>query len=87
VSMPLLLDRRVNLLDAVLTSWRVVLANPLPMAVWSGLIMLLVLLGFATLLLGLVVVVPLLGHASWHAYRDLVDASLLARRADTDGAP
>lgn len=84
VSMPLLLDRRVNLLEAVLTSWRVVLANPIPMAVWSGLIMLLVLSGFATLLLALVVVVPLLGHASWHAYRDLVDASALPRRADIE---
>lgn len=80
VSMPLLLDRHINLLDAVLTSWRVVLANPLPMAVWSALIMLLVLLGFATLLTGLLVVVPVLGHASWHAYRDLVDASAWPER-------
>lgn len=80
VSMPLMLDRRITLLDAVLTSWRVVLANPLPMAVWSGLIMLLVLMGFATLLTGLVVVVPVLGHASWHAYRELVDASHLPER-------
>jgi uncharacterized membrane protein len=81
VSMPLMLDRRISLLDAVLTSWRVVLANPVPMAVWSGLIMLLVALGFATLLTGLLVVVPVLGHASWHAYRDLVDASALPQRA------
>jgi uncharacterized membrane protein len=86
VSMPLLLDRRIPLMDAVLTSWRVVLANPVPMAVWSGLIMLLVLLGFASLLVGLVLVVPLLGHASWHAYRDLVDASALAPRATRNGA-
>jgi uncharacterized membrane protein len=81
VSMPLMLDRRIRLMDAVLASWQVVLANPLPMAVWSGLIMLLVLLGFASLLLGLLLVVPLLGHASWHAYRDLVDASALPERA------
>ncbi len=81
VSMPLMLDRRVTLLDAVLTSWRVVLVNPVPMAVWSGLIMLLVALGFATLLIALVVVVPVLGHASWHAYRDLVDASALPERS------
>ena len=81
ISMPLLLDRRIPLMDAVLASWQVVLANPLPMAVWSGLIMLLVLLGFASLLTGLVLIVPLLGHASWHAYRDLVDASALPERA------
>jgi len=85
VSMPLMLDRRITLLDAVLTSWRVVLANPAPMAVWSALIMLLVALGFATLLAGLVVLVPLLGHASWHAYRDLVDASALPQRAARAG--
>ncbi len=80
VAMPLMLDRRISLLEAVLTSWRVVLANPIPMAVWAGLIMLLVLLGFATLLLGLTILVPVLGHASWHAYRDLVDASALPQR-------
>ncbi len=80
VSMPLLLDRRIPLLAAVLTSWRVVMANPAPMAVWATLIMLLVLVGFATALLALVVVVPVLGHASWHAYVELVDASALPQR-------
>jgi uncharacterized membrane protein len=80
VSMPLLLDRRISLLQAVLTSWRVVLANPMPMAVWAAVLMVLTLLGFATLMLGLVVLIPLLGHASWHAYRDLVDSSVLPAR-------
>lgn len=80
VSMPLMLDRRIPLLPAVLASWRVVLANPAPMAVWAALIMLLVLIGFATALLALVVVVPILGHASWHAYAELVDASALPQR-------
>jgi uncharacterized membrane protein len=72
IAMPMLLDRPVGVLTAVLTSWRVVLANPLPMAVWAALIMLFTLAGMATLLVGLVVLMPLLGHASWHAYRDLV---------------
>ncbi len=80
IAMPMLLDRRVSVMPAVLTSWRVVLANPGPMALWATLIMLLVLLGFATGLLGLVVLVPLLGHASWHAYVALVDAQTLAER-------
>lgn len=80
VSMPLLLDRRISVMPAVLASWRVVLANPAPLALWAALIMLLVLLGFATGLLGLVVLVPLLGHASWHAYVALVDASALPER-------
>jgi uncharacterized membrane protein len=72
VSIPLLLDRPVRVLDAVLTSWRVVLANPLPMALWAFLVMLLTLLAFAAAMAGLIVVVPLLAHASWHAYRDCV---------------
>ncbi|RDE52250.1 MAG: DUF2189 domain-containing protein [Candidatus Accumulibacter meliphilus] len=80
VAMPLLLDRRSNLLMAVLTSWRVVLANPGPMAVWAALIMLLVLISFATAMLGLILLIPVLGHASWHAYRALVDASALPER-------
>lgn len=75
VTMPLLLDRNISVLGAVLTSWRVVLANPAPMALWAGLIMVLTLLGLATLLLGLIPLIPLLGHASWHAYRDLVPAA------------
>lgn len=80
VSMPLLLDRRISLLQAVLTSWRTVLANPVPMAFWAALIMGFTLLGLGSLLLGLIPVIPMLGHASWHAYRDLVDASALPPR-------
>jgi len=83
IAMPLLLDRRVTLLQAVLTSWQVVLVNPLPMAIWSGVIMGFTLLGLGSLMIGLVLVIPMLGHASWHAYRDLVDASAVpARDAD-----
>ena len=80
VAMPLMLDRRVTVRQAVLTSWSVVLANPGPMALWAALIVLLTLLGLGSYLLGLLVVMPLLGHASWHAYRDLVDASAFASR-------
>ena len=80
VCMPLLLDRRVTLMQAVLTSWQVVLSNPLPMALWAALILGLTLLGLGSLLLGLILVMPMLGHASWHAYRDLVDASGLPAR-------
>jgi uncharacterized membrane protein len=80
ITIPLLLDREVSVLAAVLTSWRVVMDNPVPLALWAALIGLLTLLGLATLMLGLVLVVPLLGHASWHAYRDLVSAGGLAER-------
>lgn len=80
VAIPLLLDRQVTLLQAVLTSWRTVLSNPLPMAFWAALIMGFTLLGLGSAMLGLVAVVPMLGHASWHAYRDLVDASPFPKR-------
>jgi len=80
VAMPLLLDRRATLLQAVLTSWQAVVANPLPMAFWAALILGFTLLGLGSLLLGLIAVMPMLGHASWHAYRDLVDASMLPER-------
>ncbi len=80
VAIPLLLDRRVPLLKAILTSWQAVLANPVLMALWAAIIMTMTLLGMAVFMLGLTVVVPLLGHASWHAYRDLVDVGALMER-------
>jgi uncharacterized membrane protein len=85
VCMPLLLDRRIGLWDAVLTSWQTVLVNPVPMAFWAALIMLFTLLGLGSLLLGLVAVIPMLGHASWHAYRELVDASGFTLRSGYAG--
>jgi uncharacterized membrane protein len=81
VSIPLLLDRRIGILAAVLTSWRVLLENPIPMAVWALTILVLTGLGMLTALAGLVFILPWLAHASWHAYLDLVDPSALERRA------
>jgi len=75
ISMPLLLDRHVSVLQAVLTSWKAVLLNPLPLGLWAFLILWLSLAGMALAFVGLVIVIPLLGHASWHAYRQLVDPS------------
>jgi uncharacterized membrane protein len=80
VAMPLLLDRRVTLLQAVLISWQTVLTNPLPMAFWAALIMGFTLLGLGSLLIGLIAVIPMLGHASWHAYRALIDTTSLEAR-------
>lgn len=73
VAIPLLLERHVGVLAAVLTSWRVVIENPMPMALWALLLMGLSLLAMLPALLGLVIAVPWLAHASWHAYRDLVE--------------
>jgi uncharacterized membrane protein len=87
VSMPLLLDRRVTVLQAVLTSWKTVLTHPAQMALWAFLIMGFSLLGIFSLFLGLVFVIPMLGHASWHAYRDLIDTSQLPERLSTEETP
>lgn len=73
VALPLLLDRPVKVRDAVLTSVRTALLNPAPMALWATLILVVTLIGMATALVGLIVAVPWLAHASWHAYRDLVE--------------
>lgn len=73
VSIPMLIDREVDFVTGMMTSMRAVLRNPATMLLWAGLVVALTLLGFATLLFGLVVLMPLVGHASWHAYRDLVE--------------
>lgn len=73
VAIPLLVDRpAMTMWDAVLTSWRTVLANPLPLALWATLITALSAGAVALGLVGLVLAVPVLGHATWHAYRALV---------------
>jgi uncharacterized membrane protein len=73
VSMPMLVDRQCDLLCALVTSVNAVAENPLPLAFWALIIMLLTILGFGTALLGLIIVMPWLGHASFHAYKDLVE--------------
>jgi uncharacterized membrane protein len=72
-SMPYLLDRRdANLFEAIATSVTAVKLNLRPMLLWAGLIVLLVVLAMIPGLLGLVVVLPVVAHATWHAYRDIV---------------
>jgi uncharacterized membrane protein len=71
ISIPMLLDRDVDIYTAMATSLIAVGRNIPAMAVWAILIVALTAIGFATLFLGLVVIFPLLGHATWHAYRDL----------------
>ncbi|WP_438971225.1 DUF2189 domain-containing protein [Methylophaga sp.] len=72
VSVPAIIDSSINALDALFISMKVVATNIPTMLVWAGLIALLAGLGIATFLIGMIVIYPLLGHASWHAYRDLV---------------
>lgn len=68
-SMPMLLDRRVDALTAMGTSWALVWNNLRPMLVWAGIVLVLFLFSIGTALLGLIIVFPWLGHATWHAYR------------------
>lgn len=72
VSVPMMLDRGTDTVVAALTSVRALLENPAPLLFWAALIVLLIGAGFATLFLGLALTAPLVGHATWHAYRDLV---------------
>ena len=72
-SFPLLLDRDVGAAVALATSIRVVLENPVTMAVWGLIVAALLLVGSLPFFLGLAVVVPILGHATWHLYRRAVD--------------
>src|SRR5262249_62026577 len=74
VSFPLLLGREVGAAVALLPSVRVVLANPLTMALWGGIVAALLLIGSLPLFIGLAVTLPLLGHATWHLYRKAVAA-------------
>jgi uncharacterized membrane protein len=73
VSFPLLLDRDVGAVVAVLTSVRATLKNPLIIAAWGLIVAALLLIGSLPLFVGLAVVMPVLGHSTWHLYRKLVE--------------
>ncbi len=72
VSVPMMLDRGTDTIVAALTSVRALFTNPVPLLIWALLIVLVIGIGFATFFVGLVVAVPLVGHATWHAYKALV---------------
>ena len=73
ISVPLLLDRDVDAMSAIIASLRSVKLNWKPLLLWAWLIALITAAGIATLFVGLIVTFPLIGHATWHAYRDLVE--------------
>jgi uncharacterized membrane protein len=72
VSFPLLLDREVDFVTAMVTSVRAVVTSPLPMIGWAALIVLLLIVSAIPYFLGLIVTLPVLGHATWHLYRRIV---------------
>ncbi len=79
VSFPMMLDRHATAGEAMVTSLRVVAKNPVPMAVWGLIVAALLVLGTIPAFLGLAVVIPLLGHATWHLYRETIASDPDAR--------
>lgn len=71
VAVPLLMDAEIDAVTAARASIAAVVENPKPMALWAALIVCLMAAGFASLLIGLVLAFPLIGHATWHAYIDI----------------
>jgi len=71
-SFPFLLDRGGNALRAVAVSVRAFAVNPLPMIAWGAMVAALLILGSLPIFVGLAVVLPVLGHATWHLYRRVV---------------
>jgi uncharacterized membrane protein len=74
ISLPMLVDRDTDVVTAIITSWKACTTNPRVMTGWAFLIVLISGLGIVTFFLGLIVALPLIGHATWHAYRDLTPA-------------
>lgn len=72
VTVPTMIDRETTAGEAMRASLHAVAANPLPMLVWAALLTVLTVAGFASVLAGMIVIIPLLGHATWHAYRELI---------------
>jgi uncharacterized membrane protein len=76
VSFPLMLDRHVGAGEAMVTSLRAVARNPIAMAAWGLIVAVLLVAGSLPFFLGLAIVIPLLGHATWHLYRAVIEPEL-----------
>lgn len=72
-AIPMLLDRKVDVATAMMTSFRATERNLGAMFIWAMLVVACIAIGFATMMVGMIVLLPLLGHATWHAYKDLVE--------------
>jgi uncharacterized membrane protein len=79
VAFPLMLDRHAGAGEAMVTSLRTVAKNPVPMAVWGLIVAALLVVGSLPAFLGLAIVIPLLGHATWHLYREVIAPDLNPR--------
>jgi uncharacterized membrane protein len=86
-SLPMIMDRKVDPITAILTSVNAVLHNKPAMLLWAGIVFGSVVLGFATGLLGFLVTMPVIGHATWHAYRETIDAAAWPQNEDVLSNP
>ena len=75
IAIPMLVDKPVTVMQAVHASWRAVASNPVALGLWALIIMMLVGVGMLTGLLGLIVIIPPVAHASWHVFRELTGVS------------
>ena len=78
-SLPMIMDRKVDVVTAIVTSINAVLRNRRVLLLWAIIIVLVVVIGFATAFIGFVVLMPLIGHSTWHAYQETIDASAWPR--------
>jgi uncharacterized membrane protein len=74
VSVPAIIENNIPAVDAMAISFKVTITNLATVLVWASLIVTLTAIGFATFLVGMIIIYPLLGHATWYAYRDLVES-------------
>ena len=72
VSVPLMTDKRVDFVTAIITSVKAVMLNPGVMLSWAFILATLMFLGFIFFFVALAIALPIAGHASWHAYRELI---------------
>jgi uncharacterized membrane protein len=79
ISFPLLMDRKITATGAVLTSLKAIVHNPLTMALWGLIVAVALIVGSLPFFVGLAVVVPVLGHATWHLYRKVIEPDLPPR--------
>ena len=82
VAFPLLIDRKIGAAGAAATSVKAVLRNPRTMALWGLIVAGALLIGSLLFFVGLAVVIPVLGHATWHLYRKVIEPDLPAREQD-----
>lgn len=86
IAFPLLLDRDVGAYEAVHASVRAVAANPVQMALWGLIVAVLLAIGSLPLFAGLTVVLPILGHATWHLYRKVIEPVPASARKDAEAS-